>query len=195
MLCDIAPRSSSAQSQRARKAKRQAARQEQAAVERSIRVSSSAVQYHAYYYGVGQFLWNHSRKSPERQELRKPARLRFYSIERGACGLYSTSRETDRAISTEPNIYPLFWVVRPLKIFVWMVCSVFGGCFSEVLLRYERLPFASQLGWLGLLRHGAQHWSNTVASEFTQTRVTSCGLCLPLWCCSATFACGGTCHS
>ena len=23
------------------------------------------------------------------------------------------------------------------KIFVWMVCSVFGGCFSEVLLRYE----------------------------------------------------------
>ena len=32
------------------------------------------------------------------------------------------------------------------KIFVWMVCSVFGGCFSEVLLRYERLPFASQLG-------------------------------------------------
>ena len=60
-----------------------------------------------------------------------------------------------------------------------LVCSVFGGCFSEVLLRYERLPFASQLGWLGLLRHDARHWSNTVASEFTQTRVTSCGLASP----------------
>ena len=60
-----------------------------------------------------------------------------------------------------------------------MVCSVFGGCFSEVLLRYERLPFASQLGWLGLLRHDARHWSNTLASEFTQARVTSCGLASP----------------
>ena len=59
------------------------------------------------------------------------------------------------------------------------VCFVFGGCFSEVLLRYERLPFASQLGWLGLMRHDARHWSNTVASEFTQTRVTSCGLAFP----------------
>ena len=47
------------------------------------------------------------------------------------------------------------------------------------LLRYERLPFASQLGWLGLLRHVARHWSNTVASEFTQMRVTSCGLASP----------------
>ena len=59
------------------------------------------------------------------------------------------------------------------------VCSVFGGCFSEVLLRYERLPFASQLGRLGLMRHDARHRSNTVASEFTQTRVTSCGLAFP----------------
>ena len=42
------------------------------------------------------------------------------------------------------------------------VCSVFGGCFSEVLLRYERLPFASQLGWLGLMRHDARHRSNMV---------------------------------
>ena len=29
-----------------------------------------------------------------------------------------------------------------------------------------------------------QHWSNTVASEFTQARVTSCGLASLLWCCS-----------
>ena len=65
------------------------------------------------------------------------------------------------------------------KIFALDVCSVFGGCFSEVLLRYERLPFASQLGWLGLMRHDARHRSNTVASEFTQTRVTSCGLAFP----------------
>ena len=31
-----------------------------------------------------------------------------------------------------------------------------------------------------------RHWSNTVASEFTQARVTSCGLASLLWCCSAT---------
>ena len=30
-----------------------------------------------------------------------------------------------------------------------------------------------------------QHWSNTVASEFTQARVTSCGLASFLWCCLA----------
>ena len=66
-----------------------------------------------------------------------------------------------------------------LKDLCLVVCSVFGGCFSEVLLRYERLPFASQLGWLGLMRHDARHRSTTVASEFTQPRVTSCGLAFP----------------
>ena len=51
---------------------------------------------------------------------------------------------------------------------VWMVCSVFGGCFSEVLLRYERLPFASQLGWLGLLRHDARHITGICVSHVGQ---------------------------
>ena len=41
-----------------------------------------------------------------------------------------------------------------LKIFVWMVCRVFCGCF-EVLLRRERLPFASQSVRLELVRHNA----------------------------------------
>ena len=43
------------------------------------------------------------------------------------------------------------------KIFVWMACSVFCGCFSEVLLllRCERLPFASQSVRLELVQHGA----------------------------------------
>ena len=35
------------------------------------------------------------------------------------------------------------------------VCSVFCGCFSEVLLRRERLPFASQSVRLQLVRHDA----------------------------------------
>ena len=41
-------------------------------------------------------------------------------------------------------------------------CSVFGECFSEVLLRCERLPFASQLVWLELVWHGHRHESNPV---------------------------------
>ena len=41
------------------------------------------------------------------------------------------------------------------KVSVSMVCSVFFGCFSEVLLRCERLPFASQGVGLELVRHGA----------------------------------------
>ena len=40
------------------------------------------------------------------------------------------------------------------KIFVWMACSVFCGCFSEVLLRREQLPFASQSVRLKLVQHG-----------------------------------------
>ena len=42
-----------------------------------------------------------------------------------------------------------------VSAFVWMVCSVFCGCFSEVLLRCERLPFASQSVWLKLVQHNA----------------------------------------
>ena len=50
-------------------------------------------------------------------------------------------------------IYIGLWA---LKLSVSMVVLVFFECFSEVLLRScERLPFASQLGWLGPLRHGA----------------------------------------
>ena len=41
------------------------------------------------------------------------------------------------------------------KVSVSMVCSVFFGCFSEVLLRCEQLPFASQVVRLNLLQHGA----------------------------------------
>ena len=41
-------------------------------------------------------------------------------------------------------------------------CSVFGGCFLEVLLRCERPPFASQSVRLGLVRHGRRHESNLV---------------------------------
>ena len=37
-----------------------------------------------------------------------------------------------------------------------------GGCFSEVLLRYERLPFASQSVRLAVVRHGRRHESNPV---------------------------------
>ena len=42
-----------------------------------------------------------------------------------------------------------------LEDLVWMVCSVFCGCFLDVLLRCERLPFASQSVRLELVRHGA----------------------------------------
>ena len=40
--------------------------------------------------------------------------------------------------------------------------TVFGGCFSEVLLRYEQLPFASQSVRLAVVRHGRRHESNPV---------------------------------
>ena len=49
-------------------------------------------------------------------------------------------------------IYIGLWA---LTVSVSTVVVVFFECISEVLLRCERLPFASQLGRLGPLRHGA----------------------------------------
>ena len=50
----------------------------------------------------------------------------------------------------------VYWALGSGRSSVLMVCSVFCGClFSGVLLRCERLPFASQLVWLKLVRHGA----------------------------------------
>ena len=49
-------------------------------------------------------------------------------------------------------IYIGLWA---LEGFCFDVSSVFFECFSEVLLRCERLPFASQPVRLELVRHGA----------------------------------------
>ena len=66
---------------------------------------------------------------------------------------------------------------RVSKIFVSMVCSVFFECFLEVLLRCERLPFASQSVRLELVRHGADVCQTLVKMQLLfLVRLISCSI-------------------
>ena len=77
------------------------------------------------------------------------------------------------------------WALKEPSCVAW-ICVL---CFwFVILLRCGRFPFASQLGWLGPLRHSADI-GQTQSGLSLLRRVMSCSLASFLWCCSTRTLC------